>query len=233
VEQHIANGCQGSELDDSKAEKKKTKCNFKNCKKTESIPIICKTCSKTFCLTHRHAEDHKCEALKAPVAQRSQRPGSSTASVKSSRPSGREVLEAAKKKVGASTSGTTVSRGSRQISTRNEAFLNRAQLKFKSVGDANVGVGDRVYFEVLFEESVQTAKSSIAVWLNRNHNVNRAIDVVLRLSKISRQPASDDKSDNSYRLFKETSELDLDQTLADLIQQGSIQDGDKLRLKLS
>lgn len=59
VSEHIANGCKGNELSEKK-QQKTNRCNFKGCKKSEHVPIICKSCSKTYCLSHRHAEDHKC-----------------------------------------------------------------------------------------------------------------------------------------------------------------------------
>uniref|UniRef100_A0A7S2TG68 AN1-type domain-containing protein n=1 Tax=Lotharella oceanica TaxID=641309 RepID=A0A7S2TG68_9EUKA len=38
--------------------------NGRPCKKREFDPIECKKCHKNFCIKHRHAEDHDCEALK-------------------------------------------------------------------------------------------------------------------------------------------------------------------------
>ena len=36
-------------------------CFFQQCKKKELIPFKCSTCSKNFCLKHRHADIHKCK----------------------------------------------------------------------------------------------------------------------------------------------------------------------------
>jgi len=41
------------------------KCNKAKCKKKELVKITCDSCKLTFCLTHRHQQDHNCEGPSA------------------------------------------------------------------------------------------------------------------------------------------------------------------------
>ncbi|ELU06762.1 hypothetical protein CAPTEDRAFT_104642 [Capitella teleta] len=41
-------------------------CHFKACKQREQTQVICPMCNRTFCLQHRHAQDHECPMLEAP-----------------------------------------------------------------------------------------------------------------------------------------------------------------------
>lgn len=60
---HIDNDCQS---DPAKNRRKvfTNKCSFHKCKTKELLPVICKDCSKNFCIKHRHPTDHACEGKK-------------------------------------------------------------------------------------------------------------------------------------------------------------------------
>ena len=40
----------------------KNKCDVKNCKRRELIPVTCTKCKKNYCFKHRHTQDHQCDA---------------------------------------------------------------------------------------------------------------------------------------------------------------------------
>lgn len=42
---------------------------MKGCKQKEMMPVVCPECQKNFCLSHRHAQDHKCEGKAAARQQ--------------------------------------------------------------------------------------------------------------------------------------------------------------------
>jgi hypothetical protein len=96
-------------------------CALKGCAKFELVPVKCSKCKLTFCLGHRHADDHKCSFNESKKDDK-------TANLLTKKPSGKEILEAAKKRVG------SVSSSSRAGPARkNEQYLKIAQLKFKAV----------------------------------------------------------------------------------------------------
>ncbi|XP_054715859.1 AN1-type zinc finger protein 2A-like [Uloborus diversus] len=69
VGQHIDRDCQA---DPAIAQRKiyTNKCFVKGCRQKEVIKITCDSCKKTYCLTHRHPSDHKCQEQKPmPAAQ--------------------------------------------------------------------------------------------------------------------------------------------------------------------
>jgi len=67
VSEHIDRDCQA---DPAIAKRKiyTNKCSVKGCKLKEVIRITCNVCQKSYCLKHRHPNDHKCEEQKAMTA---------------------------------------------------------------------------------------------------------------------------------------------------------------------
>ncbi|KAF6215766.1 hypothetical protein GE061_000100 [Apolygus lucorum] len=60
---HIDADC---ESDKAKTRRKKVyanRCNYKNCKKKEMVPLKCNQCGKNHCLAHRHPSDHECSPI--------------------------------------------------------------------------------------------------------------------------------------------------------------------------
>jgi hypothetical protein len=55
VEEHIRKGCK---LDNKPMYK--NQCSLKGCKKRELMPIQCKTCRMSYCISHRLEQDHSC-----------------------------------------------------------------------------------------------------------------------------------------------------------------------------
>lgn len=56
VGQHIDQFC--------RSERRKiftNRCSMKGCKKRELIPVVCGSCSRNYCLRHRHTADHNCD----------------------------------------------------------------------------------------------------------------------------------------------------------------------------
>lgn len=68
VNAHITSGCRLHVLDLGSAAKQSTsqQCALPGCKNKEKFELVrCKFCHRRFCLTHRHAEDHRCPRLEA------------------------------------------------------------------------------------------------------------------------------------------------------------------------
>mmetsp|Transcript_46796 Transcript_46796/g.75242 ORF Transcript_46796/g.75242 Transcript_46796/m.75242 type:complete len:229 (-) Transcript_46796:144-830(-) len=69
MDEHITSGCVRHTLDLEKTKRKKEKakapkCGLPSCKNKEGYELVrCKLCHRSFCLTHRHAEDHRCPRL--------------------------------------------------------------------------------------------------------------------------------------------------------------------------
>jgi AN1-type zinc finger protein 2 len=55
IDTHIRKGCRIE-----KATIYKNQCSLKGCKKKELVPIQCKVCLLTFCISHRLEQDHAC-----------------------------------------------------------------------------------------------------------------------------------------------------------------------------
>lgn len=60
VGEHIDNDCQS---DPAKAKRKiyTNKCSMKGCKQKELVRVSCDQCHSTYCLKHRHQQDHNCK----------------------------------------------------------------------------------------------------------------------------------------------------------------------------
>jgi len=56
VERHIQSGCQ--ELIMKK--RKKNRCMHDRCREVNLIPLHCNNCYRSFCVRHRHPDDHRC-----------------------------------------------------------------------------------------------------------------------------------------------------------------------------
>jgi hypothetical protein len=99
------------------SEHKTFNCALKGCIKYELVPITCTKCRLLFCLNHRHADDHKCTGRQPTITVQNNK-----------NTSGKDILAAAKKKVGSSNND---SKG--KPTRQNEQYLKVAQLKFKAV----------------------------------------------------------------------------------------------------
>eukprot|EP00469_Lotharella_globosa_P002973 CAMPEP_0167796888 /NCGR_PEP_ID=MMETSP0111_2-20121227/15322_1 /TAXON_ID=91324 /ORGANISM="Lotharella globosa, Strain CCCM811" /LENGTH=218 /DNA_ID=CAMNT_0007690879 /DNA_START=126 /DNA_END=782 /DNA_ORIENTATION=+ len=70
MDQHITSGCTLHVWDKAKSRQHKKKetprCALPGCRNKEGYELVrCKFCHRSFCLTHRHAEDHRCPRLEA------------------------------------------------------------------------------------------------------------------------------------------------------------------------
>jgi len=81
VSAHIDQDCK------QKAKEKvySNRCNKAKCKKKELIKIVCDACKLTFCLTHRHPNDHSCEGAAAAARQAASAAASRAAAAAASR----------------------------------------------------------------------------------------------------------------------------------------------------
>uniref|UniRef100_A0A5S6Q270 AN1-type domain-containing protein n=1 Tax=Trichuris muris TaxID=70415 RepID=A0A5S6Q270_TRIMR len=67
VSAHIDRGCKPDSTLTSKPIYSH-KCSLTGCGRKEIVPIMCSSCSKSFCLKHRHPQDHRCsQAQSHPV----------------------------------------------------------------------------------------------------------------------------------------------------------------------
>ncbi|XP_046394675.1 AN1-type zinc finger protein 2A-like [Ischnura elegans] len=57
---HIDNDCQ-SDPACSRRKVFTNRCNVKNCKQKELVPVQCRDCKLNYCLKHRHPQDHQCK----------------------------------------------------------------------------------------------------------------------------------------------------------------------------
>eukprot|EP00164_Ancoracysta_twista_P001460 GFYU01001905.1.p1 GENE.GFYU01001905.1~~GFYU01001905.1.p1 ORF type:complete len:288 (+),score=40.21 GFYU01001905.1:134-997(+) len=73
VDAHIASGCRKPSTLADGSKPKQNKCTYKGCKKSELIPVNCKTCRQRFCLAHRFEKDHQCGAVVARTQSTSNR----------------------------------------------------------------------------------------------------------------------------------------------------------------
>ncbi|KFD67595.1 hypothetical protein M514_03466, partial [Trichuris suis] len=87
VSAHIDRGCQPDPTLTSQPVYS-NKCSLTGCKRKEMVPIVCPSCSKTFCLQHRHPQDHQCSKTQSrPIHTRKSAQNSTPKRSSSSRPS--------------------------------------------------------------------------------------------------------------------------------------------------
>ncbi|XP_062514622.1 AN1-type zinc finger protein 1-like [Corticium candelabrum] len=121
-------------------------CSLSGCHKSELEIIKCQFCSNTFCLRHRHQEDHDCLALK-----------SCTDDVQQKSLSAIDVLRNAQASVASkgyqqSKQVYRAGQQSRSFSARSSALAQKValmKLKSRATGDKRVPQEERVFFEVV------------------------------------------------------------------------------------
>ncbi|KAL8601079.1 hypothetical protein ACOMHN_040780 [Nucella lapillus] len=133
-------------------------CSVKDCSQRELTPIACEHCHLSFCLSHRHQQDHQCSELKSapvPNAQTAQH----VADILANKPA-----PAAKKPL--------KSLKSRQTAAR----VALMKLKGKAAGDKGLPDTERIYFTVALPLASNLPPK--ALFFSKKWTVGRVIDSI-------------------------------------------------------
>ncbi|KAJ2631155.1 AN1-type zinc finger protein 1 [Coemansia sp. RSA 1290] len=209
-------------------------CSKKECKQLDFLPVVCDYCRQPFCKIHGSVSAHSC-----PKAPRAAAPASTgcagevpvsvythpdrtppqkhvqTKKVLSAEQ--RQALEALKR-----TANKSAPRSRKQAAVSPKIELMR--LKAKATGNESIGMSDRLYFSVLWQDK------AIAVFINRNSGVGNAACRFSKQLHLSQLP------DKIYRLRIPGTDKPLpsNKTFSELLSaedsSGSLYNGCKLEL---
>lgn len=166
LESHRNSGCLDFVLVPFHELRRENKCSLKSCRKAELASIKCISCRMTFCLKHRHPEDHKCESLSLN---------------KNERKSGLQLLAEAKQRLNIKTENAKTpkrSQNRKPKSIKQQAALNKMKLKFKATGNPKVPPQNRIYFEVHLSPEIRCPSKvqSFPYWFDKFIKVSRGLD---------------------------------------------------------
>lgn len=200
VNRHINSGCNSDLLEKSEKEKKKIRKNKQCgvCRNPENYDtMICATCRKQFCLTHRHSDSHKCVP-----------PNSSTRASKGGTTVASRLLSMFGMG-GSSTRHETKSEeppSKKAVSNQNSASAqaaNRLQMKMKAIGNENIKEENRIYFEVIFPTTDIFGKPLAMpvrnIWFDKNWTIGRVIDDICDRSSLENR--NNEKNAKKLNLF--------------------------------
>ncbi|ESO12505.1 hypothetical protein HELRODRAFT_159053 [Helobdella robusta] len=183
-------------------------CSFRDCTQKELIEIICECCGQIFCLQHRHPQDHKC-----PEKPTNRDKKAKTAKLVDS-------LSFDKVK------NTKFTKPLNSRSANTTAKIALMKIKLKAKGDTGLPVDDRIYFDVMFEDSHHY------VFFDKCWSIGKCLDQLAKTLKIDYQRRNLSK----LHLFADLEsnnnmELPLDEKLVNLMSQGTLFSGETLTLK--
>lgn len=178
-------------------------CSLSECSNHEMLDIVCDACKKRFCLQHRHAGDHRCEATLpnvermaiARTAQHVENILKSKAEAPVRKPRGRKSKATADK-------------------------VSLMKLKMAAIGDKHAPENDRVYFRVVLP--LGSAEKSKAFFFSKMWTVGRVIDKCASLVGI--QNDNNAATAKKLRLFdcEDGCALPTDVTLEYLLQREEV-----------
>ncbi|XP_067652050.1 AN1-type zinc finger protein 1-like [Haliotis asinina] len=128
-------------------------CMLENCHKRELTPVLCPHCSQSFCLSHRHQQDHQCEKLDLSVK------------VSKTAEHVKQILESKKGKI-----GPPKHRGSKNPKMAAKVALMK--LKQHAVGEKGIPESEKIHLSVQLPAS-QTHK---AMYFSKKWTIGRMID---------------------------------------------------------
>lgn len=133
----------------------KTECEFRNCKNKTFID--CKCCLGSYCIVHRHLQDHDCRFL-----------------------SKQDKEDAVSKKIKlpeVPLSTTTVKKAPKW-----NPKVELMKLKSKATGDPKVPANDRLYFTILLTDHPQ--KKEVIMYFSKDWTIGKLVDKVAAMNGI-------------------------------------------------
>ena len=138
-------------------------CDFQCCKNKELTPVLCTTCGKNFCLSHRHQVEHACEKYEAPQEKMMQ-----------TKEHVKQILEAKGKE-----SNRKTGKGHKsKAMTANVALM---KIKLNSLGNKGLPESERVYFKVALPKG--SKQKFINLFVSSQWSIGRAVDSVAELAQ--------------------------------------------------
>ncbi|XP_041376004.1 AN1-type zinc finger protein 1-like [Gigantopelta aegis] len=161
-------------------------CDLNGCGNRELTPLPCEHCQRSFCLRHRHQQDHQCsKLLDAPVR------GAKTAEhVK-------QILAA--KEVRAPDKPRRIVNSKSSSTARKVALM---KLKMHATGDKGIPDSERVYLNVQLPQT--SSLTTAAMFFSKKWSIGRIIDYMTSTHGIPN--ANNTVTDKKLRLF--VNELD-------------------------
>ncbi|XP_074646519.1 AN1-type zinc finger protein 1-like [Tubulanus polymorphus] len=151
-------------------------CASAGCEKRELTQIICEHCRNNFCLSHRHAQDHRC----ASITKESENSYKHTAKATSigSRP--------------------LPSKGFGRKSKKTLAKVALMKVKQKATGDKGIPETERLYFDVQFLDNSMIAQNK-PLYISKKWSVGKIIDYIASTTGLKNE--NNTSSDKKLRLF--------------------------------
>ncbi|KAF2345964.1 Zinc finger AN1-type [Trinorchestia longiramus] len=142
-------------------------CSLEGCAARELVPVLCDSCSRNYCLQHRHPPDHACTSLLPQPPTKEELAHQKVEQIASALPS------KPRKKAG-------------HKDPRLAAKVQLMKLKLKAVrcGAQNMLEEDRCYLLVLLPLQHRTSRS-LAVCISTQWSVGKALDAITDVAKVA------------------------------------------------
>lgn len=156
---------------------KKSECDKSNCRNKTFID--CKYCLGTYCILHRHAEDHDCNSLS------------------------KDKECSAMKKIKIQLPQVPMSTAMLKKKSKRNPMLELMKLKSKATGDPKIPTNNRIYFTIILKKDYPQ-KKDVIMYFPKEWTIGRIIDKVALMNGI---PNSNNTSSGSvFSIFNRTIE---------------------------
>jgi len=161
----------------------KYRCQFKDCKKTETVEIICPKCLKNFCMAHRLEADHECQVRPGEYMPKT---AQLVEQILANRSSQQQTPSAVKKTTGKN--------------AKTQAKVQLMKIKGKAVGDKQVPVQDRAFFQAMLppKPGSDAPSGSKCLFVSKKWSLGKAVD-----NMASHSGLATTKGGQKLRVFKD------------------------------
>lgn len=142
-------------------------CDLEGCQNRELTPVVCEKCNKNFCLSHRHAQDHRCKVLQAQKVE--------TSNISKTAQHVNQILASKPAK-------PRKSRGSKSSKTAAKVALMK--MKLAAVGESTPEE-EKVFLQILLPSNCGTA--SEPMFFSKTWSIGRVIDSIADRLKLKNE----------------------------------------------
>ncbi|KAL4235022.1 AN1-type zinc finger protein 1 [Mactra antiquata] len=134
-------------------------CTLDSCSNRELTEIVCNKCQQSFCLSHRHPQDHKCSKLEEMSSSSISKTAEHVNKIISSKPAVKNIK-----------------RGQGAKSSKTAAKVALMKMKMHAEGDNGCPVTERVYINV--HSPLKCNRESKSMFFSKTWSVGRVIDSI-------------------------------------------------------
>ncbi|KAL3858582.1 hypothetical protein ACJMK2_008855 [Sinanodonta woodiana] len=190
-------------------------CSLQGCINKELTPIVCEYCQKSFCLSHRHQQDHTCSKL---VEERNAESSEQVTS---------RTAEHVKHIIASKPAMVRKPKGAK--SNKTAARLSLMKMKMSAVGEKGIPEEEKVHLCIYLPQ--ENEKKEIVMYFSKVWSVGHVVDCIA--DKVGLRNDNNLQHSKKLRLFTSDNGnlLPTEQTLENLVQEDILFSGSSVILK--